>query len=649
MTNHPWLVCCILATAASTLRAANFEKVATTHPAGDALKRFFASGHRESDFTPTGLTKKDYLRLVAGIVDYWKKYQDDVGAIIDWNETDAEHPKGLEKQYSTPCFALAAAELVKEAGRDDLLDPAVRAFSFALTALVNKTTADQHPDFYIPMLMHAHRILKSRVPAAVVARWEEQLKSIIPREHYRGTSGGGNWNIVNIAGELMRRKDGLVATAQLTPQQEYLDQMFERQQQQFTKFGMYYDANGPLAYDAFPRMWLEDALADGAYTDGKHREPVENFLLLGGFSSMLLLSPQGEWPCGGRSGHHQWNEAQTAVIAECNALKWKAVGRDDIAGAFKRMARMCLKSMFRWQRPSGEMWIVKNFAEPQTHFGFEVYSCHSQYNLLPAAMLCIAYERADDSIDEKPMPSEYGAYVFDLRDRFTTIAAAAGGYYVLINTSADAHYDATGLQRIHRRGVELSPLTDSAAQYRAYLAAKDDPSVALAPGIQWKDGDEWIGLANFHRFEPPPQPKEGEPPRPPAPPQRAVTEAKLAVEPAKDRAVFSIEYVLDGPGAREVLARYTISADGVSCEQSAGGGERRFVFPLLVNDAVRDTKIDIVDGGFTVSRVGGTLRVKTQKKVSLAGPRIATHNGYVQAAIVDCGDETVRWHATLEP
>ena len=104
--------------------------------------------------------------------------------------------------------------------------------------------------------------------------------------------------------------------------------------------------------------------------------------------------------------------------------------------------------MYRWRRPSGELWIVKNFAEPEQRFGYEAYSFHSQYNNLPMAMLAMAYLRADDSIPERPMPSEVGAYVFDLRDIFHKIVASAGGTYVEIDTGADNNYNATGLQRV---------------------------------------------------------------------------------------------------------------------------------------------------------------------------------------------------------
>src|SRR4051812_4181676 len=449
------------------------------HPASEALARLFAQpiAKPPSGFESTGMKRDDYLTLIAGNVDFYKKHQNEEGAIID-------PVQGKEIQYSTPSFALATATLVAHANRKDLFEPSVRAMTFATHALANKTTANNHADFYIPMLIHTRRILKDRVPKETLAQWDSDLRSIVPENIYRDTKAGANWNIVQIDGETMRRKDGLVATTQATSQPAYIEKCLDIQQNRFTKFGMYADPNMPLAYDAFPRLWMEDMMADGAY-DGPHAQQIRDFLLLGGLSSLLIISPTGEWACGGRSAHHQWNEAENIVIFECNARKWHQLGRDDIAGAMKRSAHLAYESMKRWQRPSGELWIVKNRAEPETRLGYEGYSSHSQYNLLPMAMLCIAFERADDSIKERPAPCEVGGFVFDVRDKFHKVFANAGGMYVEIDTAADAHYNATGLQRVHKLGVPLSPLSDTTAARRHYGPTADATKIGMSPTIQW--------------------------------------------------------------------------------------------------------------------------------------------------------------------
>ena len=641
------------------MKLADFNDVASKHPAGEALKRLFPGGDNKpaAGFQPTGLTKKDYLKLIAGNVDFWKQYLSDRGAIIDPYEKDAKTGAGLEKQYSTPAFASAAALLIKEAGRDDLLEPACRAFDFSLTALVKKATANQHADFYIPMLVHAYRILHDRAPKEQAAKWEQMMKSIVPNGPegvYRDQTAGANWNVVNVSGEALRRHTGLVADDQKDAQQKYLDDMLTRQQRRFTKYGMYEDPNAPMAYDAFPRLWIEEMMADGAY-DGPAKAQVERFLTLGGLSSLLLLSPQGEWPNGGRSAQHQWNEAETAVICEINANKWKRAGREDVAGSFKRAAHLAYQSMTRWQRPSGEMFIVKNRAEPELKHGFEGYSFHSQYNLLPMAMLAIAYTRADDAIAEKPIPSEIGGYVFDLRERFHKIAAAGGGYYVLIDTSGDEHYDGTGLQRIHRAGVDLSPLSASSAPDRVVGPYPRKDMWAITPGIQWKlsSDDRWRGLAQYHIAHPLPRDEQAKANEP------LVKEAALEVKSEKpDRVAFTVRYQLAGDGALPVEESFVITKDGVE-GTSAVAGEKpaatRVLLPAFVSDGEKEIPATVAGNKLTTRRGHGemTWEITDPQKVTLEliGPQVATANGYIRAAVADLPSATpqVKWKATLKP
>lgn len=637
---------------AAAVDVTKFAEVVARHPAADVLRRLFSNQpsapRLPQDFKPTGLTKKDYLSLMAGNVDFWKHHQNAEGAIIDPVEKK-------ERQYSTPTFACAAAMLVREAGRDDLLDPATRAFTFSLDALVNKTTADNHADFYIPALIHAHRILKTRVPEETLAGWDAKLRQLVPEKTYRHVKGAGNWNIVNVSGELMRVKDGLIDPALREAHAAYVERCLADQESEYTRFGMYRDPNGPLAYDAFPRLWYEDMLADRAY-DGLHAPRLREFLKLGGLSSLLLISPSGEWASGGRSAHHQWNEAENAVICEINAAWWNKHGRPGVAGSFKRAARMCLASMKRWQRPSGEMWIVKNFADPARRFGYEGYSFHSQYNLLPMAMLAIAYERADESIEERPIPSESATYVFDVRETFRKVVAASGGTYVLIDTAADPHYDATGLQRVHRAGVALSPLSDSVAARRGYGPADETAAAGLTPGIQWREtpAGPWRSLADFVSAT------DGAGKQKPTDVAKAADLQVGGPGPAQtEYTTFTLRYDLAGSGARPVEETYTLSSLGVDGTAKVLGSTppaaTRVALPVLVFDGVRATKVTVDGPKVRCQRVGGTMTWEVTSPagvtLSLAEPKLVNHNGYAQAAVADlpAGTREVRWKLTLEP
>src|SRR5437870_3278148 len=60
--------------------AATLETATENHPAADVLNRLFAKDQAPpGDFVPTGLTKKDYLPLIGGNVDFFKNFQNDAG------------------------------------------------------------------------------------------------------------------------------------------------------------------------------------------------------------------------------------------------------------------------------------------------------------------------------------------------------------------------------------------------------------------------------------------------------------------------------------------------------------------------------------------------------------------------------------------
>jgi hypothetical protein len=629
----------------SEIQADAGDRALRDHPASQAFARLFPDPNAKApkDFKPTGLTREDYLTLVEGNVDFYKQHLNEQGAIID-------PVKHEEIQYSTPSFALDAATLVAQKDRKDLLEPAVRAMTFATHALANHTTANFHADFYIPLLMHARRILKDRVPKETLAKWDDEFRSIIPEQIYHDVKAGGNWNIVLIDGENLRRHDGLVATSQATSQPAYIENCLDIQQKRFTRFGMYTDPNMPLAYDAFPRLWMEDMMADGAY-GGAHAQQIRDFLMLGGLSSMLMLSPTGEWPCGGRSAQHQWNEAENIAIFEMNARKWHQLGRDDIAGAMKRSAHLAYQSMQRWQRPTGELWIVKNRAEPQTRLGYEGYSSHSQYNLLPMAMLCIAFERADDSIKERPAPCEIGGYLFDVREKFHKIFANAGGMYVEIDTAADPHYNATGLQRVHKLGVPLSPLSDSTASHREF-GPTDEPKLAMTPGLQWSTSEAttrptWKSLADYvNPTEPKPARGEG-----------TVESVDLRVNSESPDAVsFDMVYHLGGKTPARVLEQYTVTpnaVDGAWGLDAPSITQMRVLFPALVNNGAHALDVETKRGMLAEHREGCVLgfEVTSPGNVLLRqeGPTIPCHNGYMRPVVGEVSrlGAPVRWRMTL--
>ena len=589
------------------------------HPLGQQLEAIF-SAPAPAHFEPTGVERTDYLHMIEKNVDFFRPFQNESGAIID----PSSHG---ERQYSTPAFALAAATLVECLGRSDLKQPAINAFDHSLRALVDGRTADAHSDFYIPLLIHAYRALQTFAPSAHLRQWSELFECIDPTKTYHAELRGMNWNLVSTSGELLRHHDGLVRPDQRQSQLAYLEQSLAGHIKSFTRLGLFEDPKAPMAYDAFGRLWLEDVFADRAY-DGASAAQIESYLRVGGLSTLLMLSPNGEWPTGGRSAMHNWTDAQALAICEMNANYWKRLGRDDIAGAYKRAAHLAFKSILRWVRPGGDLNIIKNRAEPSERFAYETYSNHSQYNLLPMAMLAIAYRRADDGIAERPSPSEVGGYVFDARDRFHKVFAAAGGYYIEIDTAADPHYNATGLQRVQHAGIPSTALSDTAAVERLY-GDQAMPKAALSLGVQWlrKSGANWMSLSDYAH---------------PGAAKLVVKTADLTVHSEKrDSISFTITYTLAGgeEGEFSLAEKYEISASGVRQISTINAPVKSMQVrvPILLNNGRDPQRFTLVErSAQQTDEFSTTLVLLDEGSVAespvLTGPILMNHSGCIQAA-----------------
>jgi hypothetical protein len=169
------------------------------------------------------------------------------------------------------------------------------------------------------------------------------------------------------------------------------------------------------------------------------------------WTHMLMQSPYGEIPTGGRSSQHTWNEGVSALAYEIFATQYAAKGDAQAACMFQRAAHLAHSSIKRWvNTQQGGVYIVKNRFNPEERVGFEDYSYISNYQLLPAAMLSAAYMYADknDAIPECSAPADVGGFVITLPEHHLVIANA-GGVYAEIETAADPNYDPTGLHRVH--------------------------------------------------------------------------------------------------------------------------------------------------------------------------------------------------------
>ncbi len=455
-------------------------------PLGGLVEQFRRDQLRPpAGWRETGLTRNDYLKVVSGIVRFFAPLQDSRGAIIDPYEKK-------EKQYSTPAFALAAAVLCASGQDKSLIEAAERALERGAADLASGAAADGHADFYTPLLMHADRALAQEAQPARRAAWTRLLAAVVPDKAYRSQPSdavASNWNLVAVGGEWLRHRAGLA------PDTRWIEASLARQARQFTSHGLYRDPDDPMAYDLFARLHVADLLEEGY--DGGQAGALAELVDRGAWVSLLMQSPQGEVPCGGRSGLHQWNEAAQAALFEMQARRLMRRGDHAAAGAAKRAAHLSLQAVRRWVRSSGEVWIVKNRFDPSLRHGYEPYSFHSQYNLLTAAHLALAYLAAEDRILERPCPAETGGFAFILAPAFHKLFANASGFYAEMETAADRRYNPSGILRVHHPRLEPQLISDGATAKAVFgLAGQPAADVALSPGWRGADGT-WFSLAEL--------------------------------------------------------------------------------------------------------------------------------------------------------
>jgi hypothetical protein len=103
----------------------------------------------------------------------------------------------------------------------------------------------------------------------------------------------------------------------------------------------------------------------------------------------------------------------------------------------------------------------------------------SNYNLLPASWLALAYEYADEAVPECAAPADVGGVSFAVaQNTMRKVYASVGGTYVEIMTGADPQFDASGFNRFH---LSACALVGAAQQQPCSLPSLLGPS--QAPGL----------------------------------------------------------------------------------------------------------------------------------------------------------------------
>ena len=539
------------------------------------------------DWRPTGIAEDYYAAVSEPIVRQAVAWQEPGGRIID-------PYVGYETPTATPRFVGALAGLMLKGRCLDLADNGIRALTAAAADLY---AAREKPlngsEFYPKELMLGYLALRDRADGATVGLWKKYLGGFDPEANYgvvlgkRPAAELHNYTTFALAGEEFKKRYGIADNG------AFIERHLATQLPRFTAFGMYRDPVNPMVYDAVARMNLSLFVFFGY--DGPQRAALEEMLRRGALTMLLYMSPTGECPYGGRSNQQNFNEATAALLFEYEAARRKKAGDAELAGIFKRAARLAALSVKRWLdlRPVG---FIKNEYPAATQHGRQKgYGFYGVYSLLIASQFGFAGFIADPDIGERPVPWERGAYVIALDEDFHKVFAACRGYGLEIDTKADHHYDATGLGRLHKFGVPTeTALSVPIVAKPEYLVSTPEAPRNIAIGPGWESGGRSQWLSDL----------SGEI-------ERVGLET---LSENKERVKFRVDYDC-GPSRGSVRETYELDAKGLTINWeigrlSAGSPEEiRIQVPLLETDGHFRSRIGRDERSFMVDYQGHVYRV----------------------------------------
>jgi len=578
------------------------------------------------DVAPSGDDRGFYLDLAEPFVRLLAEKQADDGAIHDPYWEGGESPTGTAR------FGGAAAVLLGARRCTELLECAAAAMDYRCHALQRSGVTGERlagPDFETRDLMLGLRFLSPLVNAGRSRQWRECLGGFDPESVYvdvlaqHSAERIYNWNVFALCGEWLKYRDGVADN------RRWIDDYVALQLPRFNEFGLYRDLNCPFTYDLTVRQGFSWMFANG-YA-GARAEEVDELLRRGALTMLLYLSPLGQTPYGGRSNQFHHTEAMAACICEFEATRYAKRGDRQLAGAFKRQARLCARATAPWLLGMEPPRHLKNRYPPETLHGCDPYGHYGVYGLLASNLFGVAYLMADDSIEEAPTPAEMGGTLLSLPDGdpplggFHRAFATCQGYHLEFDTHAQPGEDATGLGRLHRRGVpSWVGLSSPAPANPLYVIGADRQQPGASACAAWQDdGGRWRCLAEL-------------------PGDQLRTELRQEFVSTAAVSLTAIHAVHSGPVLTE---RLELSEAGltVSVSSSSEGDRLGYCVPVPIFDGERHAEIEATptsvssrweEGAFGIECLGDESRLVRTDRV------LENRNGALAVYRVEgCGPE----------
>lgn len=290
-----------------------------------------------------------------------------------------------------------------------------------------------------------------------------------------------NWAAYAAASEQLRKM------ASIGDESTFIETQLLSQLMPFDENGMYRDPNEPITYDIVTRLQLAVLLFCGY--DGKGKEELEQALLKSAKPTLLMQSVTGEIPFGGRTNQFLHNDSSLVALCEFYASLYKQKGDLALAGQFKRAARLATEALIPWLSADDTIYHIKNYFDRDTKFGCETYAYFNKYMVTTASWLYLAYYFADDTIEERPCPSE-GNCCWQTSKYFHQTFLNFANYFVQVDTKANYEYDASGIGRIQFRGapVAICCSVPFAKEPHYTMDIANPSSLAIGGGVETVDG-----------------------------------------------------------------------------------------------------------------------------------------------------------------
>lgn len=434
--------------------------------------------------------------------------------------------------------------------------------------------------------------------------WRVKLSKINPYETYSAiapipVAPVANWAAFCAASEQLRN------FAHLGGETAFIDHQVKSQLFAFDENGMYRDPNEPMVYDFVTRLQLAVVLHFGF--DGESRKELESQLLKSADITLRMQSVTGEIPFGGRSNQFLHNETFYAALCEFYATMFKTRGDMKKAGKFKNAARMAVESVCPWLYQDC-IHHIKNYYPADSMFGCEEYAYFDKYMITTASWLILAYTMADDSIDEVACPAASDNYICVTSPYFHKVMCRYNDYFIEFDTNADAHYDSSGLGRIHKKGIPSALcLSVPFTKTPSYMLDIENPSsFSICTGLQTNhDGDNILELPTVYHL----------------------------IEKYVSNEFVRVKFECQTENGYTIHTSYTVSDDGVEI-QASGNGEIEILFPLFQFDGLEHTNISLTETSATVSYKGCTCYYETDGVLVDKQTVYANRNGHYRAATV---------------